>query len=57
MLNIIWVIMIFAGIVTGVLTGRTKDVSDAILSSCGSAVELAITMRGHVPVVGHHEGC
>jgi spore maturation protein A len=46
MLNIIWVIMVFAGIITGVLTGRTKDVSDAILASCGSAVELAITMLG-----------
>ena len=39
MLNIIWVIMIFAGILTGVLTGRTKEVSDAILGSCVSSVE------------------
>lgn len=46
MLNIIWAIMVFAGIMTGILTGRIKEVSDAILSSCGSAVELAITMLG-----------
>lgn len=46
MLNIIWVIMIFAGILTGVLTGRAKEVSDAILGSCVSSVELVITMLG-----------
>ncbi len=46
MLNIIWVIMIFAGILTGVLTGMTKEVSDAILGSCVSSVELVITMLG-----------
>jgi spore maturation protein A len=46
MLNFIWVIMIFAGIVTGVLTGRTKEVSDAILESCVNSVELVITMLG-----------
>ncbi len=38
--------MIFAGIITGVLTGRTKDVSDAILKSCVNSVELVITMLG-----------
>lgn len=46
MLNIIWVIMIFAGIVTGVLTGRTQEVSDAILESCITSVELVIAMLG-----------
>lgn len=46
MLNIIWIIMIFAGIVTGILTGRTKEVSDAILVSCVNSVELVITMLG-----------
>ncbi len=46
MLNIIWVIMIFAGVVTGLLTGRIKEVSDAVLASCGNAVNLAITMLG-----------
>lgn len=46
MLNIIWVIMIFAGVVASLLMGRTKEVSDAILASCGNAVSLAIMMLG-----------
>jgi spore maturation protein A len=46
MLNVIWVIMIIAGVFAGILLGRTKDVSDALLASCGSAVELSITMLG-----------
>lgn len=46
MLNKIWVIMIFAGIIVGLLTGRVREVSDAVLSSCGQAVNLAIVMVG-----------
>ncbi len=46
MLNAIWVIMIFSGIVTGLITGRTKEVSEAILSSCSQAVNLTIVMLG-----------
>lgn len=46
MLNLIWVIMIFAGVVTGILTGRTKEISDAILESCVSSINLVITMLG-----------
>lgn len=46
MLNLIWIIMIFAGVVTGILTGRIKEVSDAILESCVNSVELVITMLG-----------
>jgi len=46
MLNVIWVIMVFSGIITSVITGRTKEVSDAILSSCGQAVNLTIVMLG-----------
>ncbi len=46
MLNIIWVIMIFAAVVSGLLMGRVKEISDALLASCGSAVNLAITMLG-----------
>ncbi|HBR01505.1 MAG TPA: nucleoside recognition protein [Ruminiclostridium sp.] len=46
MLNIIWVIMIFTGIASGLLMGRTKEVSDAFLESCVNAVELSITMLG-----------
>ena len=46
MLNAIWVIMMFSGIVTSLLTGRTKEVSDAILASCSQAVNLTIVMHG-----------
>lgn len=46
MLNNIWAIMIFSGIVVGVLTGRTKEVSEAFLASCSQAVELTIVMLG-----------
>ena len=46
MLNAIWVIMMFSGIVTSLLTGRTKEVSDAILASCSQAVNLTIVMLG-----------
>jgi len=46
MLNVIWVIMLFSGIVLGLITGREKEVSDAILSSCGQAVNLALVMLG-----------
>lgn len=46
MLNMIWVIMIFAGVITSLFTGRTREVSDAILESCVSSVELVITMLG-----------
>lgn len=46
MLNVIWVLMLFSGIVLGLITGREKEVSDAILSSCGQAVNLALVMLG-----------
>jgi spore maturation protein A len=38
--------MMFSGIVTSLLTGRTKEVSDAILASCSQAVNLTIVMLG-----------
>ncbi len=46
MLNVIWVILLFAAIVTGLLTGRMKEISEALLSSSTNAVELSITMLG-----------
>jgi spore maturation protein A len=46
MLNVIVVVMIFAGVITALLTGRVKEVSDALLESCGNAVNLVITMLG-----------
>ncbi len=46
MLNILWGIMILAGIVTGALTGNMKAVSDAAIDSAGEAVTLCISMLG-----------
>lgn len=46
MLNVIWVIMLFAAVVTGLLTGRIREISDALLASSGNAVTLTITMLG-----------
>lgn len=46
MLNTIWVVMILAGIITGILTGRMGEVSDAVLESCVNSVNLVITMLG-----------
>jgi len=46
MLNFLWVIMIFAAVAAGLLMGRVKEISDALLASCGNAVNLSITMLG-----------
>ena len=46
MLNILWGMMILAGIVTGALTGNMKAVSDAAIDSAGEAVTLCISMLG-----------
>ena len=46
MLNFIWAFMIFIGVVTGLLLGRTKEISDAVLASCVDSIELVITMMG-----------
>lgn len=46
MLNAIWAIMIFAGVITALFTGRTKEISDAVLASCVSSIQLIITMVG-----------
>lgn len=46
MLNFIWAFMIFIGVVTGLLLGRTEEISDAVLASCVDSIELVITMMG-----------
>ncbi|MGI6084826.1 MAG: nucleoside recognition domain-containing protein [Acetivibrionales bacterium] len=46
MLNTIWIIMILAGVITGILTGKISDVSDAVLESCVDSVDLVITILG-----------
>lgn len=48
MLNYIWGFMIIIGIVTAVLTGNIKEVTDAVISGGKDAVTLSITMLGVV---------
>lgn len=45
-MNMIWGIMILAGMAYGMITGRADAVSDAVLSSAKEAVTLCITMLG-----------
>jgi spore maturation protein A len=45
-MNLIWGIMILAGLTAGILTGQAQAVSDAVLSSAREAVTLCITMLG-----------
>ena len=45
-MNMIWGIMIRAGMAYGMITGRADAVSDAVLSSAKEAVTLCITMLG-----------
>lgn len=46
MLNYIWAVLIFIGVVYGALTGHMPDVTNGALDSAKSAVELCITMLG-----------
>lgn len=46
MLNTIWAVMIFAGVITALFTGRTTEISEAVLASCVSSIQLIITMLG-----------
>ena len=46
MLNYIWMILLGAGILFGIATGRTDAIGDAIISSCGSAIEFCIGIAG-----------
>lgn len=48
MLNYLWAGMIIIGVVFGVFTGKTNEVSDSFLSSSKEAVSLCITMAGVV---------
>jgi len=38
--------MIFAGVITGIITGRMGEISNAVLESCINSVNLVITMLG-----------
>jgi spore maturation protein A len=46
MLNYLWGIMIFIGIMVGVFTGKIDEVSNATINSSKEAVSLCITMLG-----------
>lgn len=48
MLNIIWGVMIVAGIAFGAITGNMEDVGNGIMDSAKEAVSLAIAMMGVV---------
>lgn len=42
MLNIIWVLLFLAGLITGILTGRINEVAQSILTSADEAVKFSI---------------
>ena len=46
MLNYIWAVMIFIGILYAMLTGNIDKITDGALNSAGEAVSLCITMLG-----------
>lgn len=46
MLNYIWTIMLGAGILFGIANGRADEIGEAIISSCGDAVEFCIGIAG-----------
>lgn len=46
MLNYIWAVMIFVGILYGAINGTMKEITEAALQSAGEAVSLCISMAG-----------
>lgn len=46
MINLIWFLLLAIGIVVGIATGRTKEVTEAAIDSAETAVELAIGLIG-----------
>lgn len=46
MLNLVWSLLLVAGILCGIATGRVQEVTDAILSSAGEAVTFGIGIVG-----------
>ena len=48
MLNIIWVLLFLAGLITGILTGRINEVAQSILTSADEAVKFSIGLLGVV---------
>lgn len=50
MLNYIWGVMILIGIVTAIFTGKTAQITQAVIDGSRDAVNLAFTMAGVVAV-------
>lgn len=46
MLNYIWVILLGGGILFGIANGRTDAIGEALISSCGEAVEFCVGIAG-----------
>jgi len=46
MLNYIWIALLGAGILFGIANGRADAIGEAIISSCGDAVEFCIGIAG-----------
>ncbi|MBP5534390.1 MAG: nucleoside recognition protein [Alphaproteobacteria bacterium] len=46
MMNYIWLFFIFFSVVVGIINGKMKEVSDAIISASSSAVEISIGLIG-----------
>lgn len=47
-MNIIWGAMLILGIITGLFSGKTKEITQALINSSAEAVQLAIVMLGVV---------
>ena len=48
MLNYIWAGMLLLGMIYGICTGRTEDITSAVLEGAGEGISLCITMAGVV---------
>ncbi|MDO4485749.1 MAG: nucleoside recognition domain-containing protein [Bacillota bacterium] len=50
MMNYIWGAMLITGIVFSLITGKTSDFTDGLMSSCTDAVQFIITLAGIMAV-------
>ena len=46
MINIIWLFLIFLGIISGILTGQIEELSNAIFEASTNTIEIAIRLAG-----------
>ena len=57
MINYIWFIMIFFGLIVGIFTGNGEGMSNAIISSINSTVTFIIGLVGLMFLVWCYESC